>query len=120
MSILYAKLALKHASTVFTYKVVKFMVNVKLVEKSVKSHVGRVIDRKVISQYSTPGITFNTTSMKWLDEGLVAPKPVLRAIVVAFVIVRFAASEIVAAVVLAVRVGEDPHSMMSCTIAFLV
>lgn len=33
----------------------KFIVNVKLVEKSVKSHVGKVIVAKVIIQYRTPG-----------------------------------------------------------------
>jgi len=96
------------------------MVNVKLVEKSVKSHVGRVIDTNVISQYNIPGITFNTTSMKWLDEGLVAPKPVLKAIVVAFAIVRFVVSEIMVAVVLAVRAAEEPHSMVSCAVGFFV
>lgn len=90
--------------------------NVKLVEKSVKSHVGRVIDIKVTSQYSIPGITFSITSMKLLDEGPVAPRPVLSAIV-AFAIMRFVASEITAAAVLAVRVGEVPHCMVSCAIA---
>lgn len=33
-----------------TYKVVKFMVKVKLMEKSVKSHVGSVIVQKVMIQ----------------------------------------------------------------------
>lgn len=33
-----------------TYTVVKFMVNVKLMEKSVKSHVGSVIVEKVMIQ----------------------------------------------------------------------
>jgi hypothetical protein len=37
--------------------VVKFMVNVKLMEKSVKSHVGRVMVEKVMTQYKTLGIT---------------------------------------------------------------
>jgi hypothetical protein len=36
--------------------VVKFMVNVKLMEKSVKSHVGSVIVVKVMTQYNTLGI----------------------------------------------------------------
>ena len=40
-----------------TYKVVKFIVKVKLVEKRVKSHVGRVIVVKVTSQYRIPGRT---------------------------------------------------------------
>jgi len=92
------------------------MVNVKLVEKSVNNHVGRVIDTKVISQYNAPGITFKTTSMKWPDEGPVASKPVLRAPAEALAIVRFAASEITAAVAVAVRVGEDPNSMICCAI----
>ena len=34
----------------FTYSVVMFIVKVRLVEKSVKSHVGSVIDTNVISQ----------------------------------------------------------------------
>lgn len=42
----------------------KFIVNVKLVEKSVKSHVGSVIDVKVISQYSTPGMTRTVNSSR--------------------------------------------------------
>jgi hypothetical protein len=37
-------------------RVVKFMVKVKLMEKRVKSHVGRVRVVKVISQYRKPGI----------------------------------------------------------------
>ena len=44
---------------------VKFIVNVKLVEKSVKSHVGREIDVKVMSQKRTPGITLSKSSIKW-------------------------------------------------------
>jgi len=39
------------------YKVVAFMVKVKLVEKSVKRKVGIVMVVKVISQYSIPGMT---------------------------------------------------------------
>lgn len=39
-----------------TYMVVKFMVNVKLMENSVNSHVGSVIVAKVISQYSRLGM----------------------------------------------------------------
>ena len=92
------------------------MVNVKLVEKSVNSHVGRVNDTKVISQYNTPGIIFNTTSKKWLDEGLPAPEPVPSALDVVFAMVQFVTSEIWATVVLAVRVGKDPNSMMSCAV----
>lgn len=34
-----------------TYRVVKFMVKVKLIEKSVNSHVGKVIVAKAINQY---------------------------------------------------------------------
>ena len=41
------------------------MVNVKLVEKSVKSHVGREIDVKVMSQKRTPGIILSKSSIKW-------------------------------------------------------
>ena len=40
-----------------TYKVVKFMVKVRLIEKRVKSHVGRVMVVKVITQYRKLGIT---------------------------------------------------------------
>ena len=47
-----------------TYNVVKFIVKVKLVENSVKSHVGRVIDTNVTSQYRTLGITFTPTRRK--------------------------------------------------------
>lgn len=36
------------------------MVNVKVVEKSVNSHVGSVMVEKVISQYRNPGITRKT------------------------------------------------------------
>jgi hypothetical protein len=39
------------------YSVVKFIVNVKLMENSVNSHVGSVIVVKVMSQYRAPGIT---------------------------------------------------------------
>jgi len=39
-----------------TYKVVKFMVKVKDMEKRVNSHVGSVIVVKVIIQRSAPGI----------------------------------------------------------------
>ena len=34
------------------------------------------MDKKVISQYKTPGITLNVTRMRWLDEGLEVDKPV--------------------------------------------
>lgn len=40
-----------------TYRVVKFMVKVKLMEKSVKSHVGSVMVEKVMSQYRQRGTT---------------------------------------------------------------
>lgn len=43
-----------------TYSVVKFMVNVRLMEKSVKSHVGRVIVVNVMIQYRVPGSTRRT------------------------------------------------------------
>ena len=43
-----------------SYSVVKFIVNVKLMEKSVKSHVGSVIVEKVITQYKTLGIVWKT------------------------------------------------------------
>jgi len=39
---------------------VKFIVNVKLVEKSVKSHVGNVMVVKVIIQYKTLGLVWKT------------------------------------------------------------
>lgn len=39
-----------------TYSVVKFIVNVKLIEKSVKSHVGNVMVVKAMIQYSPRGI----------------------------------------------------------------
>lgn len=41
------------------------MVNVKLVENSAKSHVGREMDVKVISQKRTPGITLSKSNIKW-------------------------------------------------------
>ena len=41
------------------------MVNVKLVEKSVNSHVGREIDVNVMSQNRTPGITLNRSRIRW-------------------------------------------------------
>lgn len=41
-----------------TYRVVKFMVNVKLMEKSVKSHVGNVMVVKAMIQYNPRGITW--------------------------------------------------------------
>jgi hypothetical protein len=44
-----------------TYSVVKFMVTVRLVEKSVKSQVGTVMVRKVIIQKSMLGVTLRTT-----------------------------------------------------------
>lgn len=40
-----------------TYRVVKFMVKVRLMEKSVKSHVGSVMVEKVMSQYKPRGTT---------------------------------------------------------------
>ena len=43
-----------------TDSVVAFMVNVRLVEKSVKSHVGRVMLVNVTVQYSTAGISLRT------------------------------------------------------------
>jgi hypothetical protein len=48
-----------------TDKVVKFIVNVSDMEKSVNSHVGSVIVVKVIIQYSAPGITRSTVRMTW-------------------------------------------------------
>ena len=47
-----------------THRVVKFMVKVKLVENSVKSHVGSVIVENVMSQYSTPGTTRKVNSIR--------------------------------------------------------
>ena len=45
------------------YRVVKFIVNVRVVEKRVNSHVGRVIVVNVIVQYSSPGMTRSTASI---------------------------------------------------------
>ena len=45
---------------VSTYKVVKFMVNVRLMEKRVKSHVGSVMVVNVTIQYKRPGSTMRT------------------------------------------------------------
>jgi hypothetical protein len=45
------------------YRVVKFIVNVKVVEKRVNSHVGRVIVVKVIVQNKRPGMTRKTANM---------------------------------------------------------
>lgn len=39
------------------YKVVKFIVKVRLMENRVKSHVGRVMVVKVMIQYNAPGRT---------------------------------------------------------------
>ena len=46
------------------YNVVKFIVNVKLVENKVNSHVGREIVAKVTIQYNTRGITLIIARMK--------------------------------------------------------
>jgi hypothetical protein len=43
-----------------TYRVVKFIVNVRLIENSVKSHVGRVMVQKVMAQYRMLGMTWKT------------------------------------------------------------
>lgn len=43
-----------------TYSVVKFIVNVKLIEKSVKSHVGNVMVVKAMIQYSPRGSVWKT------------------------------------------------------------
>lgn len=40
-----------------TYRVVKFMVKVRLIENNVNSHVGSVMVVKVMSQYSARGMT---------------------------------------------------------------
>jgi len=42
-----------------TYRVVKFIVNVNVVENSVNSHVGKVIVVNVINQYRMEGIVLN-------------------------------------------------------------
>lgn len=65
ISILYA-VSTKGSRTLmsFTYRVVKFMVKVKLVEKRAKRSVGKVIVEKVMIQMSKPGIALaiaNTT-----------------------------------------------------------
>lgn len=41
-----------------SYSVVKFIVNVRLMEKSVNSHVGNVMVEKVMIQYRTLGMTW--------------------------------------------------------------
>jgi hypothetical protein len=46
-----------------TYNVVKLRVNVRLIENSVKSHVGRVIVTNVIVQKSAPGMNLRTANM---------------------------------------------------------
>ena len=46
-----------HLRCRLTYKVVKFIVNVRLVEKSLKSRVGRVIEVKVTTHKRTAGIS---------------------------------------------------------------
>lgn len=48
-----------------TYSVVAFMVNVRLVEKMVKSKVGTVMVVNVMSQYNTPGMTRKQDSIRW-------------------------------------------------------
>ena len=45
-----------------TYRVVAFMVKVRLVEKNVNSHVGSVMVVNVISQTRMPGMILNTKS----------------------------------------------------------
>ena len=45
-----------------TYRVVKFIVKVKLVEKRAKRTVGRVMVVKVMIQISMPGITLAMAS----------------------------------------------------------
>ncbi len=52
----------------FNYIVVKFKVNVRLVEKSVKSHEGSVMVAKVIVEYRKPGITAMTGSITLLNR----------------------------------------------------
>ena len=41
------------------HNVVKFIVKVKLVENSVNSHVGNVIETKVMTQYNMPKSVLN-------------------------------------------------------------
>lgn len=55
---------LERLSTVVaaTYRVVAFMVTVKLIEARVKIHVGRVMEVKVMIQYSKPGMTLKVPS----------------------------------------------------------
>jgi hypothetical protein len=49
-----------------TYRVVKFIVNVRVVENSVKSHVGRVIVVNVMDQYKILGIALNMKRIRRL------------------------------------------------------
>lgn len=45
------------------YKVVKFIVKVRLMENNVNSHVGKVIVVNVMNQYKAPGSTRRTLRM---------------------------------------------------------
>ena len=47
------------------YSVVKFIVNVKLVEKRAKRTVGKVIVEKVINHINIPGIPLAMTKIAW-------------------------------------------------------
>lgn len=48
----------------YTHSVVKFMVNVKLIENKVNKEVGRVIVANVITQYRTLGMTWKKNRKK--------------------------------------------------------
>jgi hypothetical protein len=93
-----------------THNVVKFIVNVRLIENRVKSHVGKVMETKVISQYSIPGITFNMASMKF-DGGLPLLRLVVNAVAVTLVMIPLGLLENADGAELAARLAEDPHSI---------
>lgn len=58
-----------YTQTLRAYRVVKFIVIVKLVEKSLKSHVGRVMENHVIIQNRILGIALNKKKkMKTVSE----------------------------------------------------
>jgi hypothetical protein len=58
-----------------THRVVKFMVKVKLMENSVKSHVGRVMVVKVISQKRRPGMILKMKSTDRPSEANIVATP---------------------------------------------
>ena len=79
------------------YKVVKFIVNVKLIENNVKSHVGNVMLAKVASQSRAPSMALTKTTTtrpnaftELLDSSVLSEKlePV-RTVMLAAVVMAF-------------------------------